>query len=71
MERDSTLVSQPLTRQGVRKNRKNGGTKSGTLCESPVENPEILEFLDIVSAWASLPSNIRAAIVLLVQQHVQ
>jgi len=47
------------------------GTKSGTLCESPVETPEIQELLDIATAWSSLPPNIRVAIVLLVQQHVR
>jgi hypothetical protein len=47
------------------------GKGFGTVCESPVIIPEYWELFDVVSAWASLPSNIRMAIVLLVQQHVQ
>jgi hypothetical protein len=71
MERDSTGCLQPVTGQGVRKNPKTAGTKCGTLCESPIETPEIQELFDIATGWSSLPQNIRVAIVLLVEQHVK
>ena len=35
------------------------------------DSPEDEQLTDVISVWASLPPNIRTAIVLLVQQHVQ
>jgi hypothetical protein len=67
MERDSVQCSQTLESQVFMKIDKKSGTKSGTA----YENPQNDQLSDVVSAWSSLPPNIRAAIVLLVQQHVQ
>ena len=35
------------------------------------DSPEDEQLSDVVSAWTSLPSNVRAAIILLVQSYVQ
>jgi len=45
------------------------GTECGTLCESPIETLVVQEIYDLATAWSSLPSSIRVAIVLLVEQH--
>jgi hypothetical protein len=34
-------------------------------------DPENEQLSAVISAWSSLPSNVRMAIILLVQQHVQ
>jgi len=60
-----------LQEQGLEQSLECAGTKCGTLCESLIETPEIQELFDIATGWSSLPPNIRVAIVLLVQQHLQ
>jgi len=56
-----------LQQKDLEKLSKSGVIKSVIIAQTP-ENEKLF---DIVSAWSSLPPNIRTAIVLLVQPHVQ
>jgi len=56
-----------LQKQELEKMLKTGVIKSVIISNEP-DNRQLI---DVVSGWSSVPSNIRAAIILLVQQHVQ
>jgi len=62
-----TQPCKSLQNKDLGQSLESGGTKSGTAYEVP-ENEQLSA---VVSAWSSLPLNIRTAILLLVQQHVQ
>jgi hypothetical protein len=56
-----------LKNKDLEQSPKSGVIKSVIIAD----NPENEQLSDVVSAWSSLPLNIRTAIVPLVQQHVQ
>ena len=62
-----TVTVSALQDNGLEQSAMLGGVKSGVVCESP-ENEQLS---DVISAWSSLPSHIREAILLLVRQYIR